>query len=258
MDNAFRDRYGPWALVTGASSGIGRELAVLVAQRGLDVLLAGRDAQRLQEVAGAIQALGRRTKIVASDLSTHAGTRDLLDAAAGLEVGLLVPAAGFGVGGEYLALPEEEALAMMRLNCENVALLLMHLTPPMVARRRGGVLLVASMLAYHGIPYAALYAATKAFVQSLGEALAVELQDRGVEVVVTSPGPTETGFATRAGMRLGKTMQARDVALASLRALGRSRVVLPGALTKLLHNATFGLPRSAKVRVMGRIMRGMT
>lgn len=95
-------------------------------------------------------------------------------------------------------------------------------------------------------------------MQSLGEALAVELADHEVEVLVSSPCSTDTGFAARARMRRPRTTRPEDVARASLHALGRSGVVLPGALTKVLHNATFGLTRAAKVRVMGRIMRRTT
>lgn len=255
---AFRDRYGPWALVTGASSGIGREIALQAAARGLDVLLAGRDARRLEETAHVIRSAGRQALWVAGNLATDEGMASLVAAASALDIGLLVPAAGFGIGGEFLALPDDEAAAMVRLNCDHVTRLVLRFAPPMARRGHGAVLLVASVLAFHGVPYAALYAASKAFVQSLGEALAVELAPHGVDVVVSSPGPTATGFASRARMRLGRTLQAADVADASLRGLGHSRVVLPGALTKVLHNATFGLPRAAKVLVLGRIMRGMT
>lgn len=254
MDSSFRERYGPWALVTGASSGIGREIAVQAAERGVNVLLAGRDAARLQEAAARIRAQGREAEVLVADLGCDFGIQALLDRTAAFEIGLLVPAAGFGAGGEFMALARDEALDMVRLNCESVMRLLLHLTPGMARRGRGGVLLVAGILAFHGVPYAALYAATKAFVQSLGEGLATELAGYGVEVLISSPGPTDTGFAARARMRLPITMRPEDVARASLHALGRSRVVLPGAMTKLLHNATFGLPRAAKVRVIGRIM----
>jgi short-subunit dehydrogenase len=108
------------------------------------------------------------------------------------------------------------------------------------------------------VPYAAHYAATKAYVQSLGEGLAVELASSGVDVLVSSPGPTATGFGERARMRLDRAMHPRDVARVSLDALGRSGTLLPGGLTKFLHGALATLPRAAKVRMMGRIMRGMT
>ena len=147
---------------------------------------------------------------------------------------------------------------MIALNCTCVMTMVHHYAPLMVRRGRGGVMLIASLLAFQGTPYAAHYAATKAYVQCLGEALNIELRGAGVKVLVSSPGPTATGFAERARMRLGKTMSAASVAKASLDALGRSGTLLPGGLTKALRGAMFGLPRGAKVWMMGRIMKGMT
>ncbi|MGE0331252.1 MAG: SDR family NAD(P)-dependent oxidoreductase [Ramlibacter sp.] len=254
----FARRYGPWAIVTGASSGIGRELAIQAAARGLNMVVTGRDAARLQQVAHQLRAAGREVRTVVADLATAQGQAALHAACAGLEVGLLVPAAGFGGGGAFLEGDASEMQEMVALNCACVSDLVLRYAPPMVERRRGGVLLVASILAYQGAPYAAQYAATKAYVQSLGEALAVELKGTGVDVLVTSPGPTATRFAARARMRLGKTMTPEHVAGVSLAALGRSATLLPGGLSKLLHGAFIGWPRGAKVWMMGRIMKGMT
>ena len=254
----FAAGYGPWAVVTGSSSGIGQELALQIAARGLNVCLSGRDANRLNATARIIHTMGRKTLIVAGDLAQPAGVAALLDASSGLEVGLLVPAAGFGSGGAFLDSSATEQSEMIALNCTCVMTMVHHYAPPMVKRGHGGVMLIASLLAFQGTPYAAHYAATKAYVQCFGEALNVELAGTGVHVLVTSPGPTETGFAERARMRLGKTMSASTVAKASLDALGRSGTLLPGGLTKALRGAMFGLPRGTKVWMMGRIMKGMT
>lgn len=257
-DTDFSTRYGPWAIVTGASSGIGRELAIQLAARGLDIIVTGRDAVRLQQVADQIRALGREVRAVVADLATAQGQAALNAAGDGVQVGLLVPAAGFGSGGAFLDADAREMHDMVELNCACVSGLVLRYAPLMVQRRRGGVLLVASILAYQGTPYAAQYAATKAYVLSLGEALAVELRGTGVDVLVSSPGPTATRFAGRARMRLGKTMAPAQVAAESLAALGRSATLVPGGLSKLLHGAFLGWPRGAKVRMMGRIMKGMT
>lgn len=254
----FSSRYGPWAVVTGASSGIGRQLAILVAARGLDLLLVGRDRVRLEETATAVRGHGREARIVVADLAQPDALAALAQATKNASVGLLILAAGFGRGGPFLDSDDEVQRSMVEVNCTSVMALTHYFAPGMVQRGRGGVLLIASLLGFHGIPYAAHYAATKAYVQSFGEALGVELSGTGVDVLVSSPGPTATRFGETAGMRLGKAMQAQDVARDTLEALGRSRTVLPGALTKLLLGAMLALPRSARVRMMGRVMKGMT
>ena len=254
----FAADYGPWAVVTGASSGIGQELAMQIAARGVNVCLAGRDATRLAATARFVQSLGRQVRVVAGDLAQPTGVSALLDATGGLEVGLLVPAAGFGTGGAFLDSGVREQAEMIALNCTCVMTMVHHYAPPMVERGHGGVMLIASLLAFQGTPYAAHYAATKAYVQCFGEALNVELAGTGVNVLVTSPGPTDTGFAERARMRLGRAMSAASVAKVSLDTLGRSGTLLPGGLTKALRGAMFGLPRGAKVSMMGRIVKGMT
>jgi short-subunit dehydrogenase len=120
----------------------------------------------------------------------------------------------------------------------------------------GGIILIASLLAFHGTPYNANYAATKAYVQSLGEALSVELQGTGVDVLVSSPGPTDTGFGPRARMRMRRAMTAQEVATATINALGHSASVLPGTLTKLLRSALVTAPRFMQVRIIGKMMKG--
>lgn len=118
-------------------------------------------------------------------------------------------------------------------------------------------MLFGSIVGFQGTPFAAHYAATKAYVQALAEGLAVELAPRGVDVVASAPGPTHTGFAARAGMRMGKALTPA-VAGPTLAALGRRTTVLPGRLTKLLTYSLAPLPRRARVAIMGRVMRGMT
>jgi short-subunit dehydrogenase len=111
---------------------------------------------------------------------------------------------------------------------------------------------------FQGMPNAAHYAATKAYVQALAEALYVELSPLGVDVLASAPGPTNSGFAARAGMRMGMALNPSDVAQSTLDALGRKSTVLPGFLSKLLTYALVPLPRWGRVRIMGRVMRGMT
>ncbi len=257
-EKRIRERYGPWAVVTGASSGIGRELARTLADCGVNLMLAARRENPLSEVSREARAAGVEARTLPVDLGAPAGVAALLDAARDMDVGLLVAAAGFGSGGPFLQSNLRDELDMIQVNCSALLALTHHFAPRFRARGRGGILLLSSMVAFQGAPYAANYAATKAYVQSLAEALHVELKPQGVDVLAAAPGPTRSGFAERANMQMGLALEARDMAAPILRALGRKSTVLPGGLTKLLVASLATLPRSGKVRVLGKVMQGMT
>lgn len=254
----IRERYGPWALVTGASSGIGRELARTLADCGVNLLLAARRETLLGEIRSGLQSAGVEARSLTVDLAKPAGVAMLLDAARDRDVGLLVAAAGFGSGGPFLQSNLQDELDMLQVNCSALLALTHHFAPRFRARGRGGIVLLSSMVGFQGAPFAANYAATKAYVQSLAEALHVELAPHGVDVLAAAPGPTRSGFAERANMQMGFALEAQDVAAPILRALGRKSTVLPGWLTKLLVGSLATLPRRGKVRVLAKVMQGMT
>jgi short-subunit dehydrogenase len=190
------DFAGKTVLVTGASAGIGAAFARELSRRGATVVLVARSEGRLARLAA---ELGRAHVIVA-DLSTPGAARRVYDAIAakGIEVDVLINNAGFGLHGSFEALP----LATQRDEIElNVAALveLTHLFLPMIERRQGGIIQVASMAAFIAVPYMAVYAATKAFVLSFSLALWAEYRERGVRVLALVPGATETSFFERAG-----------------------------------------------------------
>lgn len=249
--------YGPWAVVTGATSGIGRAIAVDVAKAGIGVVLVARDAAALAGLGARLDAPGG-TRLVPADLSTAGGVAEVLDAAGGLDVGLLVSAAGFGTSGAFLDGDPAAELAMLDVNCRATYELSRRFGARFARRGRGGIVLFGSIVGYQGAPRAAHYAATKAYVQTLGEALNLELAPAGVDVLVSSPGPVRTGFAARAGMTMARALSPEDVARATLAALGRRTTVTPGALSKLLRWSLAPLPRTARTRVMGQVMAGMT
>ena len=145
---------------------------------------------------------------------------------------------------------------MVQVNITSVMALTQHFARRMQAQGHGGIILIASLLAFHGTPYNANYAATKAYVQSLGEALAIEFKGTGVDVLVSSSGPTATGFGPRARMQMRRAMTAQEVATATINALGHSGTVLPSTLTKLLRGALITAPRFLQVRIIGKIMKG--
>lgn len=255
----FQTKYGKWAVVTGASSGIGRAMAVELARKGLDILLVARRQKELTHLATELTSTyGVQARILATDLAAVSALAEVQSATKDLEVGLLVAAAGFGTAGDLVAAKVEDELAMLDVNCRAVLLLTQHFAQRLCERGGGGIILFGSLVGFQGTPHAANYAATKAYVQALAEALHIELASKGVDLLSSAPGPVHSGFAARADMKMGLAEQPETVARATLKALGKRMTVTPGPLSKLLTWSLRLLPRSARVRVMGKIMRGMT
>ena len=251
--------YGPWAVVTGASDGIGRAFAVHLAAEGLHLVLVARRADVLEALAAELrQTHGVDCRVVALDLSQPEATRHLVEATADLDVGLLVASAGFGTSGPLLDAALDDETNMLDVNCRAVLSQAWHFGSRFVQRRRGGVVFLSSLLAFHGTPRAANYAATKAYIQTLAEGLRAEWAPFGVDVIASAPGPIGTGFAQRARMQMGKTLSPDVVARVTMHALGRRTTVRPGWLSKLLGWSLAMLPRWGQVMVIGKVMRGMT
>lgn len=256
---AFRYRYGPWAVVTGASSGIGLAIADELAARGLDLLLVARRGSVLDAVAARVAAAHPvGCAVLAAELGTVAGRALLLERMSGLDVGLLVHAAGYGTAGSFLDTAVVDEVDMLQVNAIAALELAHALAPKLVARGRGGLVFLSSIVAFQGVPRAANYAASKAYVQSLAEALALELRPYGVDVLASAPGPVASGFAARAGMDLGRAADPATVAAATVRALGRGSTVRPGLMAKFLGHTLATAPRALRVRIMAAIMAGMT
>jgi uncharacterized protein len=243
------------ALITGASSGIGVEIARELAERGQGVSLVARREERLRELAVELATRhGVRAEAYGCDLG-DAAARDRLAAEledAGLTVTILVNNAGFGGHGPFVEAAPDRDVEMVRVNVEAVTDLLARYVPPMVDRGAGAVLNVASTAAFQPLPGSATYAATKAFVLSQGEALAAELKGTGVTVTTVCPGPVKTEFATVAGVdELASgapeivwtpPQQVAAEAVAALQS--GKRAVVPGRLNQAGALAGRVLPRS--------------
>lgn len=255
----FRIHYGPWALVTGASSGMGLHISRHLAALGINLVLNGRNVGALISLSAALKAEhGVDVEMVALDLSSTENVVSLIKNCNGKDVGLVVLAAGFGTSGPFVLNPITEELNMVQVNCLAVLQLTHHFARLFASRRRGGIVLFSSLVAFQGTPAAANYAATKAYIQNLAEALAVELASHQVDVLCVIPGPVNSGFAKRANMAMNIFVQASDVALPVIRALGRKRSVVPGFVSKLLVYSLRLMPRWGKVRIMQRVMGEMT
>jgi short-subunit dehydrogenase len=256
---SFLRRYGPWAIVTGASDGIGKEFAHELAARGLDLVLVARRAPMLDALAAELTNDYRVScRVVAEDLSDGQAIRRLVAATSDLDVGIVVAAAGFGTSGPLIdtSLPAE--IDMIAVNCTAVLALAWHYGRDLAARGHGGLVVMSSLLGFAGVPQAANYAATKAYIQALAEGLRHELAACGVHVIASAPGPVRSGFARRADMEMSSTTAPRVVANSTLRALGRKTTVRPGGLSKLLGWSLSMVPRPLRSRLLGRVMSTMT
>ena len=250
------------ALITGASSGIGLDLARLFAADQWDVALVARTEPKLRELAAQLEKEhGITAHVVAADLARPEAPAEIIKTLTdrGIAIEALVNNAGFGLAGEFANTDLPSELEMIQVNVSALTHLTKLVLPPMVDRKRGAILNVASTASFQPGPLMAVYYATKAYVLSFSEAIAEELRDTGVTVTALCPGPTDTGFASAANMegsRLFKSRLARstDVARAGYDAMKRgTRVVVPGLKNKLLAQSIRISPR----RVVTAIVRRM-
>jgi hypothetical protein len=233
----FPEKYGAWALVTGATSGIGAELARQIAARGMNILLVARKEKELQEYAQVLaETFGVQTHTLSADLASEEGIAKVK--AVEEEIGLLVLAAGMEVNGAFEKTAIEKELKVLQLNVNATLQITHHFSQAMVARKKGGILLVSSLSGHMPNPYFANYAATKAYVSQLGASLYSELKPKGVDVSILSPGLTNTPMVADNGMDWSKTpmtaMEAIVVAKKGLDGMGNRLLSIPGAKNKLM------------------------
>jgi short-subunit dehydrogenase len=249
-------RYGKWALITGASAGIGTEFARALAREGMSCVLTARRAERLQALAAELEsAYAVETRIVAQDLSTPDGADRLVDAVADLDLAVLVANAGYGLAGRFDRQDARRLQEMVQLNCAAPVVMINRLLPRLEARGRGAIIVVSSTAGHQPLPFNAVYAATKAFDLSFGEALWGELLGTGIDALVLQPGPTVTEFQSVAGELAHEGEPAAHVVGVALNALGRQPSVISGWFNWVRANlAVRLLPRSLVVQVAGRVM----
>lgn len=259
MNQQWVEKYGKWAVVTGASDGIGKEISYLLAGSGLNVVIVARRVHLLDQLADELRKdFDVKVKVVVADLSSIDGVKSIINGTQSMDVGMLVAAAGYGTSGKFIQQSIEDEINMLEVNCRAVLALSHHFGKQFASQGRGGIILFSSLVAFQGVPLSANYSATKAYIQSLAEALHQELAPYGVDVLASAPGPIHSGFASRANMQMGLALKPDDVARGTLKALGSQSTVRPGALSKLLIGSLAFLPRPLRVRVMGQIMSGMT
>jgi len=253
-------RFGPWALVTGASSGIGRAFATQLAANGINLVLAARRLSILDEIGRDLADEHHiQCRSVRVDLAEPAFLKTVIDATDDLDLGLVVSNAGDMNLGEFLATPYDALLAELRVNAEAHLGLAHHFGQAMARRGGGGILLVSSLAGIQGVPYSANYSAAKSYALTLGEALHRELAPRGVHATVLVPGAVATAMTARFGAErtaMGRLMMSADACAAEgLAALAANRAV---RVSGRMNRATVALtPRGMRIRMFGAMTRSM-
>lgn len=255
--------YGGWALVTGASMGLGEAFARELAAQDVPLVLVALEQDRLASLAEELKgAHGVECRILAADLTEDAAFQELEALTADIEVGLLVNNAGIGAGGDFVTRDPGRVAAAVKLNCLAPLRLTRHYLPAMKARGRGGVIFVGSLMSFISAPYEATYCGTKAFNRSLAEALSAELRGTGVDVLALCPAGMRTAFYAADGIRdsdVDRLLRFSDppgkLARLGLRALGRRPVASPW-FTGLVRFLVRLAPRRLAIEITRAIMRG--
>jgi len=252
---------GKWALVTGASAGIGGALAEQLAEKGAHLVLVARRTDRLQKLAESLSAKhGVQATVFAADLVRPEAPAEVFafTAEKGIDVELLIANAGFGCYGYNHEISEARLLDMIQLNCSAVVSLTRLFVPGMVARRHGDVMIVSSTAAFQAVPFISAYAATKAFDLIFAEGIAEELRPLGVRVCALCPGSTNTEFKDVAGQpdrtfRIAET--AEQVARVGLEGLARGKpCVISGRRNQLMVVSQRLAPRAFVTKMAAKVM----
>ena len=259
MSEAPLDRYGPMAVVTGASSGIGASFARGLARRGIGVVLIARRVARLDALAAQLAAehdVPVRTCPI--DLSRNDAAEHILAATASLDIGLVVSNAGFGLKGDHATLDPIRMTEMIAVNCTTPMLLCRGFIPRLRARGRGGLILTSSVEGLIGCPYSATYSASKAFIVAFGEALWGELTPEGLSVLTICPGATDTEAPAAQGIdpaTLRNKMTPDDVAEHALANLADGPMVVSSDHYRATFEQLLAMPRRDALTTMAKAMR---
>jgi len=235
----FKHRYGDWAIVTGASSGIGKALAHEIASQGINIVLIARREDILESAAAELKSLHQiEARIISADISEDQGIDRVIQSTQDLQVGLLVLSAGMENNGLFIKNHLETELKLLQLNVVSTMKLTHHFTQGMVNRNKGGLMFVSSMTAHMPSPYFSNYSASKSYVLQLGKSIYGELKPLGVDVSILSPGITETPMATGTGIDWTQTpikpMSPETVAKEAMKYFGRKQVIIPGKSNRMM------------------------
>ena len=251
--NDFADKYGPWALVAGATEGIGEAYSKQLAAIGLNVLMVARQPKPLEELAAELGATyGIETRTISLDLAATDVVSQLDSVSSDLDIGLLVYNAAASSLGHFVDVPAEQKMLEIGVNVNGPMRLVDHFAPQLVVRGKGGIILMSSIAGTVGSPFVATYAATKSFMRVLAEGLWAELRPKNIDVLACIAGATDTPAYRGTKPRGGVPLQSPDeVVRTALKALGTGPVVISGGANRIA-SFVIGrlLPKIAAVRLM--------
>jgi short-subunit dehydrogenase len=255
----FLEQYGPWAIVTGGTDGLGKQFAIQLAEIGFSLVIVGRRKNLLDDLSKMLNLTYKvRCLAVDLDLSANDAVNILEEKTRHLNIGLIVAAAGFGTSTNLIEADIRLEKQLIDLNCRSLMEISHVYGKKFSEQKKGGIILISSLLGFHGVFGTANYAASKSYVQALGEALHFELRKNNVDVLTVAPGPINTGFAATAGMEFSMALKPENVAKQSIRTLGKKTTLLPGVLTKFLYfSLSMLFFRNLKVMTLGTIMKTM-
>jgi len=261
VNTEWCDRYGEWALVTGASSGLGAEFVRQLAEKKMNIILLARREELMNILAEEVHSrFGVDTLVISQDLTQLTNPDKLLEKIGDREVGLLVNNAGYGMIGNFHTRNGNRQSQMVYLNCVVPVQLTQVFLPAMVERGKGGLIFLASTAGYQATPYFSAYGASKGFNLLLGEALWGEYHNRGVDVLALSPGFTETGFQKVAGTKSTKSVSVAgpvEVVSLALESLGKAPSVIHGKRNRFMAFSQRFTPRKLVIKVTGALMKRM-
>ncbi len=255
----FKQIYGDWALVTGGTSGIGAALVRQFAASGMNIVLVARTQTKLDEMAKSLKSeFSVEVRTIAADLSAPQSPAMVIDAVNDLEIAVIVPGAAVETSGYFVETPLERQSALVQMNVTTPMILTHHFGAEMASRGRGAILLVSSLSGWSAQPYMANYGASKAYILSLGASLYHEMKDKGVDVSVLSPGPTDTPMIANTGIdfeSMGMSiMTPESVALEALEGLGKRPDTVPGFKNRMM---VFMMTRASSRRSTGAMFKKM-
>jgi len=258
--NKFKEKYGPWALITGGTSGIGEAISHELASKGINIVLVARKTDELESKAAGLKAMYRvATQIISADLATEEGIDKVKTKTQEFSIGLLAIAAGLEVNGAFEKNDIKKELKVIQININATLQLTHHFAEKMVTAGKGGIILVASLSGHMPNPYFANYAGTKAYILNFGASLYGELKPKGVDVTVLSPGLTNTPMTKDNGVDWSKTpMQAMTpevVAQTAINALGKKLIAIPGTKNKIMAAMAKHSPLKMQAQMNEKMMR---
>jgi uncharacterized protein len=256
---AFKQEFGPVALVTGASSGIGWSFAELLASMSFDLVLVARRVGRLQQLADSLAGQhGIAVTVLPADLAERSAGARIVEATTDRDIGLVISNAGFGFKGEHAVTDPEGLTEMLMVNCNTTMRLAHGFIPRLRARGRGGLVFTSSVEGLIGCPYSAGYSASKAFVKAFGEALWGELTPDGIKVLTLCPGATATEAAAKQGVdpaTMQNVMQPQDVARLTLENIANGPTFIPSTHYKAMFEQLTAMPRRDALTAMAGAMK---